>query len=127
MIDKARLRIAHGMTRLVLLIGPVVIKVPRWRTGYGWSYGLLANCHEALRWRTLRHPQMARVLWSMPGGWLLVARRYRRYADMDRRAVEAALPFGGVDTKPGNVALDGGRLVLLDYGNEGWEADETGA
>jgi len=125
MVDRSWFRIAHGMTRLVLLIGPLAVKLPRWRGVYGWSYGLLANCHEAARWRANRHPQLARVFWAAPGGGLLVTRRYRLYADLDRRAIEVALPFGGVDSKPGNVALDRGLLVLLDYGNEGWEAAES--
>lgn len=123
----------RGSTRLVLLVGRWAIKVPyagEWRL---FLHGLLANLQEA-RWsrETAGFPpddparlRLARVHWSLPGGWLVVQERayiprnfYRKFirqGELGRmRHVFDGLPYDGNEY---NFGFIGRRLVLVDYGS----------
>src|SRR5690349_2511949 len=67
--------IRTGVTREVFLTRRYAIKTPK-LTG-GWSFflrGLLANMQER-RLATARWPELCPMLFSLPGGWLVVMRR----------------------------------------------------
>ena len=124
--DTSVFAIRHGMTRLVLCVGPLAIKVPRWNGVHWWLYGLMANVDEWQRWKIWRHPQLARVYWSGFGGLVLFAKRYRERVVSIDKSDYRQLPFV-TDWKASNVTVEDGRLVLLDYGEPGWEPLEATA
>jgi hypothetical protein len=71
----------NGATREVLLTGRYAIKLPK-LTG-GWSFflrGLLANMQER-RCGAARWPELCPVVFSLPGGWILVMRRTEPLAE----------------------------------------------
>lgn len=108
-----------GATRLVLCIGRVAIKLPRpfpWRN---CLQGFLANLQER-EFSRLKHPYLARVLYSDPIGLLLVMERadtdvspLLAYSFLDR-CRKQNLP---VDPVPSNVGKVNGKLKLIDYGS----------
>jgi len=115
-------RIAYGCTRTVWLIGPYAFKFPagaEWRL---FLLGLLANMQERLFSRT-GWPELCPVIWSIPGGWLVVMKRVRvltedEFANLDlEKWVER-----GDYTVPAEIKHDSfgwldGKLVAIDYGN----------
>lgn len=122
-----------GVTRIVLLIGPWAVKLPRFGYGYAMGLrGLLCNMQERAIW-TLGWPQLCPVLFSLPGGWLLVMRRARPLDDHEwqvldveefrwnrkssiagERMVEGCVP---VETKRDSFGVVDGRIVAVDYGS----------
>lgn len=115
-------RIAQGVTRHVLLVGSVAIKVPRvseWRL---FLLGLLANMQEAIFSKT-RWPELCPVLWHVPGGWLVVMRRARVLTDDEFAALdlESWVDRGDyvipAEVKPDSFGYLDGQLVAVDYGN----------
>lgn len=126
MLTHKNCRLEYGCTRRVLLIGPWAIKVPattEWRL---FLLGLLANMQEALFWQT-RWPELCPVLWSIPGGWLVIMRRARvmttaEFAEFD---AESFTQCGGedgqyvvpVELKHDSFGYLDGRIVAVDYGN----------
>lgn len=123
-----------GCTRIVVLIGSWAIKLPRFGYGYAMGLrGLLCNMQERAIW-TLGWPQLCPVLFSLPGGWLLVMRRAEpltdeQWAAFDFPAYEA---FRRHRATEGNRMSDGivpaeykrehfgmvdGRMVTVDYGS----------
>lgn len=112
--------IRYGLSRLVILIGPVAVKLPRvWASDGITLLGLIGNTLERDRYaRAGGHPALARVLWCAPLGIVLVMRRYRELAAGPLSPEELSrLPFVNVDNKAENIAVEGGRYVVLDYGN----------
>lgn len=116
------MQVNFGVTRTVYAVGSVVIKVPRLRHGPRYFlYGMLSNLLEHNRWHLTRHPNLAPVYHCGPFGLWLVMKRYRRLLRRRLTACEReALPFTGIDDNGHNVAVDDGRLVLVDYGNIDW-------
>jgi len=118
--------IAKGATRTVLLIGNVAIKVPRlfswaacWRN---FLLGLIANMQEA-EWGRTGYPEFCPVLFSIPGGFMVVMRRadpltQEQYDAIDFEAF-AKKPdyYVFVEPKIENMGLLDGRVVAVDYGN----------
>lgn len=110
----------HGLTRSVVLVGRLAIKLPQHR--YGWfrfRQGLAANRKEAGVWR--KRPDDVRlcpVLFALPGGLLLVQRRVDRVLRWDETdpIQDFACEDLTSDTKPVNFGVLDGRIVLLDYG-----------
>ena len=114
--------LAYGVTRTVILIGNVAIKLPamvEWRL---FLLGLLANMQEALFSRTER-PELCPVLWARPGGFLVVMRRARVLTDGEFLALdlEQWVQRGDftvpAEIKPDSFGYLDGRLVAVDYGN----------
>lgn len=130
----------NGVTREVLLTGRYAIKLPK-LTG-GWSFflrGLLANMQER-RCGAARWPELCPVVFSSPGGWILVMRRteplteegwkqFRRELIGDQAlATDARRGFikpwndasAGyvvpVDLKRDSFGLLDGFIVAVDYG-----------
>jgi hypothetical protein len=112
-----------GATREVFLVGRFAIKVPR--MVYGWPMflkGLLANMQEVDFSKT-GWPELCPVVFSLPGGWLIVMRRAQpisrdywaffdpeKFCEKEDRIIPAEHKldsFGWLD----------GRVVAVDYGN----------
>jgi hypothetical protein len=126
----------NGVTRLVILVGPLAIKLPRFGYGYAMGLrGLLCNMQERAVW-TLGWPQLCPVLFATWGGWLTVMRRARPLTDEewasctvewiegfrhhrkasigDKRMVEGIVP---VEYKRDSFGVVDGRIVAVDYGS----------
>jgi len=118
-------RLAYGATRAVLLIGGLAVKIPRpteWRL---FLLGLLANMQERQFART-GWPELCPVLFSLPGGWLVVMPRASILTDeeWDRIAYADIYSFANqqeyaipVELKSDSFGWLNGRLVAVDYGN----------
>lgn len=129
-----------GVTRIVILIGPWAIKLPRF--GYGWALGLrglLCNMQER-DFASTGWPELCPVLWSGWGGWVLVMRRARELTetewerfdydafvrrhesdwDIDVGSLEQIYRADGyvpVECKADSFGILDGRIVALDYGS----------
>lgn len=113
----------QGVTREVLLVGRYAIKIPK--LIYGWHKflcGLLANMQEA-QFSACGWPELCPVIFSIPGGWLVIMRRAdpltdeqweafdaRKFVDRHDRCIPA-------ETKRDSFGFLAGRIVALDYGN----------
>lgn len=125
MIVHKNCRMAYGVTRKVLLIGNWAIKVPNfdeWRT---LLLGLLANMQEKT-FSAMGEPDLCPVLFSLPGGWMIVMRRARVLTDeefalweeWDRRAwLDRGDWLIPAELKSDSFGYLDGRLVVVDYGN----------
>lgn len=108
-----------GATRFVVCIGKVAIKLPRPLPWRNFLQGFLANLQER-EFSRLKHPYLAKVLYSDPMGFLLVMERadtdvssLLAYSFLDR-CRKQNLP---VDPVPSNVGKVNGKLKLIDYGS----------
>ena len=109
-----------GATRAVLLVGRLAVKVPRISTWRTFLNGLLANMQEREFART-GWPELCPVVFSVPGGWLLVMRRAEPLSDAEWCTVhpewadreEYAVP---VEMKRDSFGVLDGRIVAIDYG-----------
>lgn len=110
---------ASGASRFVILSGRLAVKVPHPGSWRRFLHGLLANDQEALFGRS-GWPELCPVVFSLPGGFLLVMRRAKPCSDAD------ALDFDALTNRPDYVIpaepkpsswgwLDG-RVVAIDYG-----------
>ena len=126
MLTHKNCRLEYGATRCVLLVGTWAIKAPAMTEWRLFLLGLLANMQERLFWQT-RWPELCPVLWSIPGGWLVVMRRARvmtesEFAEFD---VESFTQCGSedgqyvvpVEPKADSFGYLDGRVVAVDYGN----------
>lgn len=125
MIVHKNCRIAFGVTRKVLLIGDWAIKVPNFDEWRLFLLGLLANMQEAAFSRA-GWPELCPVLFSLPGGWLIVMRRARVLTDVEWTDMDEKFKRGFMQnseyTVPAELKSDSfgwlnGRLVAVDYGN----------
>lgn len=113
----------RGITREVVLTRRYAIKVPR--MVYGWRMflcGLLANMQERAFGRC-GWPELCPVVFSLPGGWLVVMRRAQPLSAAEWAAFDAVtfcnqahrvLP---VEHKQDSFGKIDGRVVAVDYGN----------
>jgi hypothetical protein len=111
--------ITSGMSRDCWLIGCYAIKLPSLR--HGWRFllmGFLANMQEASHWRRSKHPQLARLIWAVPGGWVNVYERYAAWEQAITKDVLDSLPIYNPDPKQSNYGINqSGQIVVLDYGH----------
>lgn len=117
--------ISHGVSRVVIGIGNIVIKLPSLLHGQQFFvHGMLGNLLEHEHWAVAHHPQLAPVYHCGPFGLWLVMRRYRQLLTrpLTREEMEA-MPFIGIDNNGHNAAMEDGRIVLIDYGNLSWYYD----
>lgn len=107
---------------MVFLIGLWAVKLPRiteWRL---FLLGLLANMQERL-FSATGWPKLCPVVWSLPGGWVVVMRRaqglsldeWERF-DVDdwRDCGEYIIP---AEAKRDSYGWLNGRIVAVDYGS----------
>ncbi len=133
----------YGTTRNVWLVGKWAVKVPAWSEWRLFLLGLLANMQEKVFART-GWAELCPVVWSLPGGWMLVMRRAIPltreewdYFNGEKWAKREAMPghvrarmYGGAATWAERVAYTipvelkmdsfgwiGEQLVAVDYGN----------
>lgn len=118
-------RLAYGVTRTVLLVGRYAFKFPamgEWRL---FLLGLLANMQERMFART-GWPELCPVLFSLPGGWLVVMRRAKvltepEWLALDEKEVSEFINRPGyivpAELKSDSFGWLDGRLVAVDYGN----------
>jgi len=112
----------QGITREVFLIGRWAIKVPR--VVYGWRMflcGLLANMQER-EFSRAGWPELCPVLWSLPGGWLVVMPRCRPLNDFEWACfISESFTTGErivpVEHKRDSFGVLDNRIVAVDYGN----------
>lgn len=112
-----------GVTREVILVGRIAIKLPK--VTYGWKMflcGLLANMQER-EFSRLGWTELCPVVFALWGGWLLVMRRARplteaEWADFDAKAF-CNRPDGLVpaECKIDSFGMLSGRVVAVDYGS----------
>lgn len=114
-------RIERGVSRIVILVGNWAIKLPYVREGQRYFVqGMLGNVVENHHWRTHRHPSLAPVYFCAPLGLLLVMKRFGTVLDRLLTDDEiGTIPFYGIDNNGSNIALENGKFVVIDYGNEG--------
>lgn len=129
-----------GVTREVFLIGRYAFKLPK--LTYGWKMflqGLLCNMQEAVWGRSKEMPEFCPVVFSIPGGWLVVMKRAMPLTDeqwreflRDRLGIDGIKSFhprdeikswtGGdyfipAEVKENSFGLLDGRVVVIDYGD----------
>ena len=113
----------QGITREVFLTRRYAIKIPKLK--YGWHKflcGLLANMQER-QFAAAGWPQLCPVVFSLPGGWLVVMRRAEMLSDAEWAAFN---PEAFCETDDYHVPAEfkqdsfgklDGRIVAVDYGN----------
>ena len=113
----------QGVTREVILTRRYAIKIPK--LIYGWHKflcGLLANMQER-QFAGAGWPQLCPVIFSLPGGWLVVMPRAEMLSDAEWCAFDAkAFCETGDYVIPAEFKQDSfgkvdGRIVAIDYGN----------
>jgi hypothetical protein len=113
----------QGITREVFLTRRHAIKIPK--LIYGWQKflcGLLANMQEATFARA-GWPELCPVVFSIPGGWLVVMRRAEPLSDAEWAAFDAKAFCERPDywipaeLKQDSFGMLDGRVVAIDYGN----------
>lgn len=117
--------LGSGITRHVFGIGSYAIKVPRIDRWTRFLRGLLGNTQEAACGR-LGWPELCPVVFALPGGFLVIARRAVACTSADfpvelaRRIIESAAVDGRlvgsmVELKYDSWGWLDGRLVAIDY------------
>lgn len=115
-------QLAYGVTRTVVLVGRWALKFPsmcEWRL---FLLGLLANMQEA-RFSRAELPELCPVLWSIPGGWLIVMPRVREMTSDEFESFDVGAFINKetyvvpVERKPDSFGWLDGRVVAIDYGN----------
>lgn len=118
-------RLAYGVTRTVLLVGNLAIKVPSFGEWRLFLLGLLANMQER-NFSNLGWPELCPVLFSVPGGWLVVMRRAQILTDAEWSAISEEDITAFINkpnySVPAELKSDSfgwlnGKLVAVDYGN----------
>lgn len=120
------IRIKRGVTRIVFLVGPYAIKVPKPKIWRHFLLGLLSNMNEKSQWDisliTGKSEYLCPVVWMCFGGWVLVMKRCEPYPslkedwDLFKEKIIKHLEVHEGDDKPTNYGIFEGRLVKLDYG-----------
>lgn len=124
----------RGVTRIVIELKTVVIKVPNPR--YQWDHflkGLIGNIAEKKTWEYNsgkyelgKSYLLCPVVWMSWGGWILVMKKAVPVSREDWEWItipEHRKHFAGDDTMS-NYGWYLGRLVKLDYGSlDSWPSD----
>lgn len=115
--------VLNGTTRSVILVGRFAFKFPC--VVHGWRNflrGLIANSMERMWWRSGVNDGLCPVLWSLPGGWLVVMPRCDPVVDV-AKVYDAfidrgdwVIPAENKDDSFGWLGGEDGRLVAVDYG-----------
>lgn len=113
--------IRHGVTRIVILVGPWAIKIPNFFRWEMFLHGLLCNRNEAI-WASTGWPEFCPIVFSVPGGFLNVMKRvqpfrgtvpdgwFQRFVDKPKYRVP-------MEQKDNSFGFLDGRLVAIDYGD----------
>lgn len=116
----------RGVTRFVFLTRRYAFKVPRfwWYGRFRWDtflHGLLGNMQERA-FAKAGWPELCPILWSLPGGWLVVMPRCEPLADdLTVEQYEAFVEHDDyrvpAENKADSFGYYQGRLVAIDYGS----------
>lgn len=116
------MKICHGTSRIVLLIGNYAVKVPSFVEWRLFLLGLLANMQER-RFSEHGWEELCPVLWSIYGGFMIVMRRAEPLTreQFDSFDAEAWLERDDY-VVPAEPKMDSfgwldGKIVAIDYGN----------
>ena len=113
----------QGITREVFLTRRYAIKIPK--LIYGWHkflHGLLANMQERA-FAKAGWPELCPVVFSIPGGWLLVMRRADPLTDDEWSAFDPKAFCDQEDyiipaeNKRDSFGKINGQIVAIDYGS----------
>jgi len=125
------MEIRYGATRTVLLTRKYAIKVPSCHTWRSFLTGLLANLQERV-FATLQDDRLCPVVFSLPGGLLVVMPRVTELTEYDWEElglINGVTRWMGGEAAEGNYPLPvefgkrssfgwhKGRLVAIDYGS----------
>lgn len=106
----------NGVTRIVLLIGPWAVKLPRFDLGWRMGLrGLLCNMTER-EGASLRLDSLCPLVFAAPGGWLNVMKRARPLTDDEWLHGVPNVKEWPIERKRDNWGMIGGRIVAVDYG-----------
>lgn len=124
----------NGVTRIVILLKTVVIKIPNFR--YRWDHflmGLTSNIHEGKTWRYNsgifelgKSKYLCPVVWTSWGGWILIMKRAKDlpYGIFSDKLIATHKEYFPGDDGWGNYGMYQGRIVKIDYGQlEAWPSD----
>jgi len=115
--------ITRGVTRLVFLVGPYAIKIPKPRIWNHFLRGLLANIDENIVWKYSLIPgsfladaneYLCPVVWCSWGGWIMIMKRVEPVDPETWEPIPRLLSLCG-DHKPSNYGMLGDRMVMVDY------------
>lgn len=117
------MQVRYGSTRIVFVVRKRAYKFPRLLSWKHFLWGLLGNLQEAEFSRT-GWPELCPVLWSLPGGFLVVMPRAEICSDENAPSEEQleelinrpdyAIP---AERKADSWGFLDGRLVATDYGS----------
>ena len=110
-----------GATRIVFLVGSYALKIPSMHSWQTFLWGLLGNMQERLFWTT-RWPELCPVLFSLPGGWLVVMSTAQPLTDEEGGEVPEDWCERGEYVVPAEMKRDSfgvlnGKIVAIDYGS----------
>ena len=116
--------IKKGVTRIVFLLGPIVIKVPRFGLGslsqghINFLRGCLANWNERLIYRYTKSLLLAPTFWCSWFGLIQIQKRVKPLNRELLKNEEKTMRKFCSDIKSSNFGIDEGRrLVCVDYGD----------
>lgn len=114
------MEIRKGATRLVIISKRRAYKLPLLHSWKHFLTGLLANMQERL-FSQAGWPELCPVLFSLPGGWLVVMPRVDVCRPHDVLDFETLCDRGDyvlpVEHKNDSFGWLDGRLVAIDYGS----------
>jgi len=115
------LAVMRGATRTVLLTKRYAIKVPRLASWRLFLCGLLANMQER-EFSRAGWPELCPVLFSLPGGWLVVMPRAAPLSDLEWAQIDMRWPDRADYVVPVEMKRDSfgrllSRIVAVDYGS----------
>lgn len=111
--------ILWGCNRMVILSRTRAYKFPNPTSWKSFLFGLLNNMNEV---RRSGRPGLCPVLWSIPGGWLVVMPRadkmeLREFETLLKAQwLEQIIAHTHVERKPCSWGWIDGKLVAVDYG-----------
>lgn len=111
----------RGATRAVLLTKRYAFKVPRLVSWRLFLSGLLANMQER-EFARAGWPELCPVLFSLPGGWLVVMPRAAPLTDLEWAQIDMRWPERADYVVPVEMKRDSfgrllSRIVAVDYGS----------
>ena len=117
-----RILFKYGATRTVILVGSIVIKIPRMCSWKLFLHGLLANMQESQFSKT-GWQELCPVLFSIWGGFCLIMQRAEPLTDFQWsrfspehwvKKEDYTVP---VELKQSSFGMLKGKIVAIDYGN----------
>lgn len=125
---KFNIQIKSGTTRRVILIGDYALKFPIIMFRKEWWYlflkGMISNMNESM-FGVRGFPQLAKVHWSVPGGFLVIMERTRpvptsRWNNkVHKEVMSRGFELSGdlVENKISSFGINKkGIIVAVDYG-----------